>query len=152
MEQATGFEPALSAWKADVLPIKHYACMWRGRWDSNPRALLYACRFSRPAPSTTWVLPRMVQDVGVEPLFHIPNVVCSTVTLHPGYWNLWLFYIALAMTMDLVLLPGQARRLAESRHLSRHKSSAILPAEPRRPRPSIIETESNRPFGAPGGS
>ena len=27
MEQETGFEPVLSAWKAEVLAVKHYSCM-----------------------------------------------------------------------------------------------------------------------------
>ena len=58
-------------------------------------------------------------------------------------WNLWQFYIALTMTMDLVLLSGQACRLAKSRHLPRHKSSPILPGEPRRTRPlSLIRSRT----------
>ena len=52
--------------------------------------------------------------------------------LQTMFWNLWQFYNDLAMPLSLVLLSGQARRLAESRRLTRHKSSAILPAEPRR--------------------
>lgn len=30
--------------------------------------------------------PTMVENVGIEPLFHIPNVECKTITLHSPYW------------------------------------------------------------------
>ena len=36
MEQVTGFEPVLSAWQAEVLPL-YYTCIWCGVTDSNRR-------------------------------------------------------------------------------------------------------------------
>ena len=39
------------------------------------------------------------------------------------------------MQMGLVILSGHARMLGESRHLTHHKSSPILPGEPRRASP-----------------
>ena len=37
LEQVAGIEPATYAWEAHVLPL-NYTCIWRRRWDSNPRA------------------------------------------------------------------------------------------------------------------
>ena len=44
--------------------------------------------------------------------------------------KLWQFYNDLAMSLSLVLLSGQARRLAESRHLTRHNHHRSCPVNP----------------------
>ena len=64
--------------------------------------------------------------------------------------KLWLINVALPMTTGLVLLPGQARRLSESRRLTRNNHPPCCQGNPVATKPSAIETESNRPSGADG--
>ena len=40
LEPPTGFGPALSAWKAEVLPL-HHGDIWGQMWESNPRLKAY---------------------------------------------------------------------------------------------------------------
>ena len=40
LEPPTGLEPALSAWKAEVLPL-HHSDVWGQMWESNPRLKAY---------------------------------------------------------------------------------------------------------------
>ena len=52
LEQVTGLEPVISAWKANVLPL-HYTrmifCFWCGRRDLNS----YACAALEPKSSAS---------------------------------------------------------------------------------------------------
>lgn len=56
--------------------------------------------------------------------------MCVCQFRHSGIWNLWLFNDILTMMSGLVLLSGQARRLVESRHLTRHNHLRSCPENP----------------------
>lgn len=70
LEQATGIEPAWSAWEAEVLPL-NYACRcWSWWWDLN----------SRPADYESAALPLCYTSINnMKVLYYICHVLSRTI-------------------------------------------------------------------------